>query len=162
MNRLTMTFVTLAALAAPVSVAHAGRNLDFPPVTVGAIEITGGGTVNSQTGTQRAGGQFRALQDITSGPLSGLRAGDGVRWEVAEFLPSTLFKCVGAEVGQTVTASPNTVVAKALFFTRGDGNQASFSANVFVSTDDQDPLQPGVQNIWIQGVGCSEALVTIR
>jgi len=162
MNRFTMTLFTLAALAAPVSAAHAGRNIDFPTVIVGSVEINGGGTVNPQTGTQRAGGQFRALQDITAGPLNGLKAGDGVRWEVTDFLPSTLFKCVGAEVAQTVTASPNTVVAKALFFTRGDGNVASFSANVFISTDDQDPLQPGVQNIWIQGVGCAEALVTIR
>jgi hypothetical protein len=162
MNRLTMTVFALAALAAPVSVAHAGRNLDFPPVTVGAIEISGGGTTNPQTGAVRAGGQFHALSDITAGPLAGLRAGDGVRWEVDQFLPSSLFKCVGAEVAQTVTASPNTVVAKVLFFTRGDGNQASFSANVFISTDDEDPLQPGVQNIWIQGVGCAEAQVTIR
>jgi len=162
MHRFTMTFFTLAALAAPLSAAHAGRNVDFAPVTVGAIEITGGGTVNPQTGTQRTGGQFRALSDITAGPLNGLRAGDGVRWEVTDFLPSTLFKCVGAEVAQTVTESPNTIVAKVAFFTRADGNVASFSANVFISTDDQDPLQPGIQNIWIQGVGCADALVTIR
>src|SRR5215831_8550404 len=155
MNRLHLIFFTLAAMAAPLSTAHAGRNLDFPTVTVGALEISGGGTINPQTGAQRAGGQFRALQDVTAGPLAGLKAGDGVRWEVAEFLPSSLFKCVGAEAAQTVTASPNTVVAKALFFVRGDGSQASFSANVFVSTDDEDPLQPGVQNIWIQGVGCA-------
>ncbi|HKA25393.1 MAG TPA: hypothetical protein VKF80_10465 [Candidatus Eisenbacteria bacterium] len=164
MNRLTLLMLTVSTLAAPLSTAHAqnGRILDFPLVTVGAIEIRGGGTINPQTGTLRTGGQFRAVQDITAGPLAGLKAGDGVRWQAAEFLPSAPFKCDGSEPAQTVTAGPNTFVMHVLFFTRGDGNDASFQANVFVSTTDQDPLASGVQNIWIQGVGCAEAQVTIR
>ncbi|HEV8479265.1 MAG TPA: hypothetical protein VGR66_00600 [Candidatus Eisenbacteria bacterium] len=164
MKRFTLALFAAGALAAP-AFAHAqnGRFIDFPLVVVGnAIEITGGGTVNPQTGLQRTGGQFRAVQDITAGPLKGLRAGDGVRWEAAEFLPSAPFKCVGSETAKTVLSGHDTIVMKVNFFTRGDGNTPSFTANVFVSTEDQDSDQPGFQNVWIQGVGCGEAQVDIR
>ena len=165
MRRFTLVLFTACALATPAFEAHAqqGRFLDFPLVVVGnAIEITGGGTVNPQTGLQRTGGQFRAIQDITAGPLNGLRAGDGVRWEAVEFLPSAPFKCVGSESAKTVTSDQNTFVMKVAFFTRGDGNTPSFTANVFVSANDEDADQPGIQNVWIQGVGCGEAQVEIR
>jgi len=165
MRRFTLVLVTACALATPALDAHAqhGRFLDFPLVVVGnAIEMTGGGTVNAQTGTQRTGGQFRAIQDITAGPLTGLKAGDGVRWEAVEFLPSAPFKCVGSEGGKTVVSDHDTIVMKVNFFTRGDGNTASFTANVFVSANDEDADQPGIQNVWIQGVGCGEAQVDLR
>ena len=44
------------------------------------------------------------------------------------------------------------------FFRQGDGNRASFSAKVFISAKDQDPDTAGIQNVWIQGVGCAPAM----
>ena len=48
------------------------------------------------------------------------------------------------------------------FYRQGDGATASFTAKVFVSTEDENPDETGVQNIWIQGVGCDDAQVNLR
>ena len=48
---------------------------------------------------------------------------------------------------------------QAKFFRAGDGQNASFTANVIVSRHDIAPDIPGVQNTWIQNVGCGTALV---
>ena len=49
------------------------------------------------------------------------------------------------------------VLARAGFFRAGDGRNASFTANTFVSANELAPDIPGVQNVWIQGVGCATA-----
>ena len=48
------------------------------------------------------------------------------------------------------------------FYRIADGANPSFSAKIFVSEQDEDPDQPGVQNVWIQGVGCGEARVNLH
>jgi hypothetical protein len=48
------------------------------------------------------------------------------------------------------------------FYRQGDGNTASFTAKMFVSTDDEGFDLPGNQNVWIQGVGCGDANVHIQ
>ena len=45
------------------------------------------------------------------------------------------------------------------FFRAGDGNQPSFSANVIVAANDITPDIDGVQNVWVQGVGCTNGFV---
>jgi hypothetical protein len=135
--------------------------LDFPSVIVGGkVELTGGGTVDARTGFQTTGGGFRVLQDISEGPLAGLKAGDGVRWEAAEFLPSTSFS-VGSDPAKTVASDHDTYVMKVLFYT-SDSHAAPLIANVFVSGKDKDPDQPGMQNVWIQGIGFGETRIAAR
>ena len=160
------TVFAAAALLALASGAHAqlgGRSVQFSTVTVGdAVILTGEGTVNGHTGLQRVGGGFRAIKDINAGPLAGLRAGEGVRWEADEILSSAGFKCSATDPAKTATTDDNTLVMRVLFFRQGDGNTPSFKANVFVSADDENPDELGVQNVWIQGVGCGQADVSFR
>ena len=87
-------------------------------------------------------------------------AGEGVRWDTVSLLPSTTFKCTGAaaESLKTATTDDNTVVLQADFYRAGDGNDESFTAQMIVSEDDIAPDIPGVQNVWVQGVGCAEGI----
>ncbi|HTM00746.1 MAG TPA: hypothetical protein VL503_06440 [Candidatus Omnitrophota bacterium] len=130
----------------------------------GAVTLAGGGVYDIGSGFQQGGGAFHCTQDITQGPLAGLRAGEGVRWATVALVPSTGFKC-GSDAGEplkTATTDEDTVVLQAIFFRQADGNNPSFTAKVFVSASDEDPDAPGVQNVWIQGVGCAEATVNVR
>ncbi len=140
----------------------------------GAVFLTGGGAYNPEAVFLKTGGHFRCLENINQGPLSvsinpddpgPCLAGQGVRWDAkdgaTQLLESFDFKCTGA-AGETlkhVVTSDNTVVMVADFYRQGDGNDESFNARMFVSEVDQAPDIPGIQNIWIQGVGCGEAIV---
>lgn len=130
----------------------------------GEVFLTGGGNFDAQTGFLHTGGAFRCLQDINQGPLAGCKAGEGVRWDASEILPSTGFKCGGAatEPLKTAFTDDRTIVMRADFYRQGDGENESFTALMFISAVDLDPDQPGDQNIWIQGVGCGEANVNFN
>lgn len=52
-----------------------------------------------------------------------------------------------------------TVLLLADFYRAGDGNDESFTAQMIVSDTDIAPNIPGVQNLWVQGVGCGNAVV---
>ena len=93
-----------------------------------------------------------------SGPLAGCGADEGVRWDTASLLPTTQFKCTVPEAARPATTSGDTVVLKADFYRAGDGNDESFTAQMIVTTQDLDHDIPGVQNVWVQGVGCGTAL----
>ena len=43
----------------------------------------------------------------------------------------------------------------------GDGNDESFTARMFVSDHDLAPDLLGVQNVWIQGLGCATAITHV-
>jgi hypothetical protein len=94
-------------------------------------------------------------------PLNGCLAGQGVRWDTEEVLPSTGFKCTGAagETQKTATTGDGTVVLQSDFYRAGDGTDESFKARLIVSRDDLARDIDGVQNVWIQGVGCGSAIV---
>jgi len=127
----------------------------------GAASLTGGGAyVPGSTFVHSAGG-FKCTATILQGPLSGCLAGQGIRWDTAILLPSTTFKCTGAATEQlkTATTSNNTVVLLADFYRQGDGNEESFTGKVIVSDTDLDPIAPGIQNVWIQQVGCGTGIV---
>ena len=163
----TVTAVlAVAALLAPLSSARSQGTHSFnlhAESIGGSISMTGGGTFDPTSGLLNGGGGFRATRDIVAGPLAGLRAGDGVRWEAAELLRSSGFKCgAPGELLKTATTDDDTVVMKVRFFRQGDGATPSFTANVFVSAADENPDQPGVQNVWIQGVGCDTAMANVR
>ena len=130
-----------------------------------SAEITGGGAYNLPDFVHSGGG-FRCLSDITAGPFNGCLAGQGVRWDTAMLLtaPPNGFKCTGAatEVLKTVQTGDKTVVLLADFYRQGDGNDESFTAQMIVSETDLAPDIDGVQNVWIQGVGCGPAIANFN
>jgi len=130
----------------------------------GAVSLTGGGAYVPGTAFVHAGGSFTCISTVSQLQLNGCLAGQGVRWDTAALLPSTGFKCTGAAVEplKTATTSANTVVLVADFYRQGDGNEESFTAKMFVSAIDQDPVTPGIQNVWIQGVGCGSAIANFN
>jgi hypothetical protein len=135
----------------------------------GAAKLTGGGAFNLATGFVKSAGGFRCTEDVNQGPLTGCQTGQGVRWDTASLLASTTFKCSGAasEALKIANTSPgsttaDTVVLLADFYRAGDGNDESFTGKMIVSTHDLDPETPGVQNVWIEKVGCGTAIVNFN
>jgi len=78
--------------------------------------------------------------------------------------PPNGVKCTGAgtEVLKTEETGDKTVVLLADFYRQGDGNDESFTAQMIVSETDLDPVAPGVQNVWVQGIGCGTAIVNFN
>jgi hypothetical protein len=160
--------VMLAAIAASIAVpvAAAGKagfgfnasQIDGFPT--GAVALSGGGAIDPVTGVAHAGGGFSCLSDVAQGPLRGCLAGEGVRWDTANLLRSTTFKCTGAatEPLKLAATTSTTIVINADFYRAGDANDESFTAQIIVSQVDLDPDLTGVQNVWVQGVGCGSAV----
>jgi hypothetical protein len=166
--RAAVTFATavlvvvLAASVASASSHNVGFGFNARAVNAaptGEVRLTGGGSFNAATGSIHAGGGFRCTSSVTQGPLAGCVAGEGVRWDAAELLPSAPFKCTGAasEALKTASIDGETAVLRSDFYRAGDGNDESFTANMIVSANDIAPDIAGVQNIWVQGVGCATA-----
>jgi len=128
-----------------------------------SVEVTGGGAYNLPDFVHSGGG-FRCLSDISAGPFNGCLAGQGVRWDTSSVLSSTTFKCTGAagETLKTAQTGDKTVVLFSDFYRQGDGNDESFTAQMIVSETDLDPLAPGVQNVWVQGIGCGPAIANFN
>ena len=125
----------------------------------GAVALTGGGAFNSSTHPAHSGGGFSCTSPVTNGPVAGCQTGEGVRWDSDTLLTGTNFKCLANEAAKPVTTTDDTVVLHADFYRAGDGIDESFNANMFVSTHDIDNDIPGVQNVWVQGVGCATGAV---
>ncbi len=180
-----ITILTIALVLMSMSLAFGqestisfGFNAKFiSGFPTGAVFLTGGGAFDPAVEFLKTGGHFRCLQDINQGPLSvsvnpddpgPCLAGQGVRWDAkdgaSQLLEKFDFKCTGAagETLKTAMTSDNTVVMFADFYRRGDGNDESFRAQMIVSEVDLAPDIPGIQNIWIRGVGCGEAIVNFE
>ena len=125
-----------------------------------AAEMTGGGAYNLDRNFVHSGGGFRCLADITIGPFAGCHTGEGVRWDTAALLASTPFQCTGADSIKMASTGDKTVVLLSDFYRQGDGNIESFTAKMIVTETDLDPIAPGIQNVWIQGIGCATDAVT--
>ncbi len=179
----TITMLTIIFVFLLISIAHAqnenarigfGFNArvisGFP---TGAVFLTGGGAYNLAKGFVNSAGGFRCLEDVEQGPLSvsinpddpgPCLAGQGVRWDTAGLLAGTNFKCTGtaAEALKHATTDDKTVVLQADFYRAGDGNDESFTAQMIVSETEIAPDDfPGV-NIWVQGVGCGQAITNFK
>jgi len=160
-------FLSGGALTGPTKVsAQAKHGFGFNVTNIsgfptGAATLTGGGAYVPGTTFVHSGGSFKCTATVLQGPLNGCLAGQGIRWDTAGLLPSTTFKCTGAatETLKTATTSDNTVVLLADFYRQGDGNNESFTAKMIVSDVDLDPVTPGIQNVWIQQVGCGTGIV---
>jgi len=133
----------------------------------GAVFLTGGGSFDAATASNvvpsetdaKSGGGFRCVEAVAQGPLAGCAAGEGVRWDTAQLLASTTFKCTGADAGKRIATGAGTVVLLADFYRAGDGIDESFTAQMIVSDTDIAADIPGNQTLWVQGVGCGDALV---
>ncbi len=160
---LAATALALAASALAASDGQTGFGFNASEISgfpTGAVFLTGGGAFNLDTGFVQSGGGFRCTSDVGQGPLAGCLSGEGVRWDTVELRRSTTFKCTGAaaESLKTATTDENTVVLLADFYRAGDGNDESFTAQMIASADDIAPDVGGIQNVWIQGVGCASAI----
>ena len=159
--------LAVVALLAPLSSAHGQspqRTFNINSANVGGIGsgevfITGGGTFDPVAGVVKAGGAFHCLQDISQGPLAGLKAGESMRWDAEDVVQSFDIRCRGTEALRTVVTDDHTVIMMADFYRRGDGNQASLHAIMFVSAADEGGGLCGAQTVWVQGVGCGVAVV---
>ena len=132
----------------------------------GAVFLTGGGSFAAKTASNvvpsetdvHSGGGFRCEAAVAQGPLNGCALGEGVRWDTAQLLASTNFKCTGADAAKPAATGAGTVVLLADFYRAGDGNDESFTAQMIVSDSDLAPDIPGNQTLWVQGVGCGSAI----
>jgi hypothetical protein len=171
---LLLTFLSTLLLAAPLVAqppqAGFGFNGTVSGFPTGEVFLTGGGAYGLATDFVHSAGGFSCLEDVLQGPLSmsinpddpgPCLAGEGVRWDTAALLASTTFKCTGAaaESLKTATTSNTTVVLQADFYRAGDGIDESFTAQMIVSATDIAPDIQGLQNLWVQGVGCGTAIV---
>ena len=164
------TLVPAATLMAQPPQAAFGFNGSVSGFPTGEVFVSGGGAFGLDTGFVHSSGGFSCLADVLQGPLSvsinpddpgSCLAGEGVRWDTAKLRAATTFKCTGAaaEALKTATTSNTTVVLQGDFYRAGDGIDESFTAQMIVSTEDIAPDIPGLQNLWIQGVGCGTAIV---
>ena len=126
-----------------------------------ALEMAGGGAFDPE-GRVRAGGHFKCLADIgIPGPFAGCAAGEGVRWEAVAVLESATFRCRIFDEVKTAVAGDRIAVLVADFYRQADGNVESFTAKMIVSDSDLDPVAAGVQNVWVQEIGCAtDAIVS--
>jgi hypothetical protein len=157
-----------ATVTSPGSRQGFGFNGTASGFPKGVVFLTGGGSFDAATANNtiptlttvvNAGGGFRCTEGVEQGLLSGCATGEGVRWDTAQLLASTGFKCTMADTPKTAVTGPGRVVLLADFYRAGNGNDESFTAPMIVSETDLAPLIDGVQNIWIQGVGCGTAVV---
>jgi hypothetical protein len=150
-----------SAQAAAPSVGFGFHAQDVSGFPTGSVSLTGGGAFDLTTSTVHAGGGFSCTHEVDQLFLAGCLQGQGVRWDTASVLPSTMFKCTGSvgEAAKPATTGTDTVVVQADFYRAGDANDESFTAQMIVSTQDIASDIQGVQNVWVQGVGCGAATV---
>jgi hypothetical protein len=161
------TDVVAPALKASNRVAF-GFNGSVSGFPTGEVRLTGGGsfdpttasnTIPDQRTSAASAGGFTCTGPVAQGPLTGCQAGEGVRWDTAQLLASTGFKCTASDAVKTAVTGDKTAVLLADFYRAGDGNDESFTAQMIVSDSDLAPLIDGIQNVWVQGVGCGTAIV---
>jgi hypothetical protein len=139
----------------------------------GAVFLTGGGSYDPSTASNtipdeetsvKSGGGFRCTEPVAQGPLTGCATGEGVRWDTVQLLASTPtgFKCTGADALKNANTDAGTVVLLADFYRAGDGVDESFTAQIIVSEKDLADDIEGMQNLWVQGVGCATAITNFN
>jgi hypothetical protein len=147
---------TSASAAVPQHTHFAFLSPHIAGAPTGSVAMLGSGTYDTSTGSLHANGAFQCTASVGQGPLMGCLGGQGVFWNSTTLNPTQRFVC-GTDAAKTVTTDDQTVAFNASFFRAGDVTP-SFHANVIVSAHDIAPDVQGVQNTWIQGVGCGSAL----
>ena len=157
-----------ASQAKRVAFGFNGTASGFP---LGAVFLTGGGSYDPTTASNTAGdtttdvhsgGGFRCIDEVGQGPLNKCLTDEGVRWDTVQLLASAPFKCTATDAVKTAVTGSGRAVLLADFYRAGDGIDESFTAQMIVSDTDLAPNIPGVQTLWIQGVGCATAKVNFN
>jgi hypothetical protein len=160
---LTAALGSVTANAAGSTVGFGFNARDISGFPTGHVALNGGGafSLDPAAGSVHAGGGFSCTREVDQLFLSGCLQDEGVRWDSEEVLPTTMFKCTGAagESPKPAVTGQDTVVLQADFYRAGDANDESFSAQMIVSTTDIAGDIDGMQNVWVQGVGCGTATV---
>lgn len=158
------TIGLLPLLLGATSASAAGQHTAFAFVSpriagapTGSVAMSGVGNYDTPTGPLQANGVFRCTETVAQGPLAGCLSGQGLRWSSTTLNATQRFVC-GTDAAKTATTDNKAVAFGADFFRIGDFGSPSFRANVIVSAHDIAPDVPGIQNTWIQGVGCGSAL----
>jgi hypothetical protein len=83
--------VLFGSSAAFASTGHTGFGFNAPNISggSGSVFLTGGGAFDSTSGFAHSAGGFKCTSTVTTGPLAGCLAGQGVRWDTAALLQST-------------------------------------------------------------------------
>jgi len=173
---LVVLGATVLALVIPAGAANSPVGVGFNAPSIsgflpsGEVFLSGGGAYDPNSASDadpesafvHSNGGFRCLQDVGQGPLQGCLKGQGIRWDTDGLLQSTAFKCTGASIepGKAAGSDAHTSVLESDFYRAGDGNDASFK-NVKVIVADHDLARDidGIQNVWIEKVGCGTANV---
>lgn len=171
---LAAAAVLVLAVPATAASSRVGVGFNAPSISGfrpgGEVFLTGGGAYDPHTASNadptsafvHSSGGFRCLADVGQGPLQGCLEGQGVRWDTDGLLERTGFKCTGqaAEAGKTAVTDEHTAVLLSDFYRAGDGNDASFeNVKVILADHDIAPDITGLQNVWIEQVGCGTANV---
>ena len=173
---LVVLGATVLALVIPAGAANSPVGVGFNAPSIsgflpsGEVFLSGGGAYDPTSASNadpesafvHSNGGFRCLQDVGQGPLQGCLKGQGIRWDTDGLLQSTAFKCTGAstEPGKTAVTDAHTSVLESDFYRAGDGNDASFkNVKVIVADHDLARDMDGIQNVWIEKVGCGTANV---
>lgn len=148
-----------------------GFNGSVKGFPTGEVRLTGGGSFDpatannvvptTETSVASAGG-FDCTTPVAQGPLTGCGAGEGVRWDTVQLLASVPFRCTGSDAAKLAVTGNRTAVLLADFYRAGDGDEKSFTAQMIVSDGDLAPEIDGLQNLWVQGVGCGAAIVNFK
>jgi hypothetical protein len=174
LTALVVLAATVVVIAVPASAASSRVGVGFNAQSIfgfhpgGKVFLSGGGAydpasasnADPESGFVHSNGGFRCLEDVAQGPLQGCLQGQGIRWDTDGLLESTPFKCTGAqtEPGKTAVTDEHTEVLLSDFYRAGDGNDASFKGvKVILSDHDLAPDIDGIQNVWIEKVGCGTA-----
>jgi hypothetical protein len=176
---LAVLAAAMLVLVAPANAASSRVGVGFNAAAIsgfpgdfsgGKVFLTGGGAYDPATASDtepesafvHSSGGFRCLEDVRQGLLQGCVQGQGIRWDTDGLLKSTGFKCTGAanEAKKSAVTDAHTEVLLSDFYRAGDGNGASFKdVQVIVADHDLAPEIDGIQNVWIQQVGCGTANV---
>src|SRR5262245_7405524 len=143
---------TSPSLATPL-VARAQGHIGFgfngtvSGFPTGKVFLSGGGSYEPDSDSHfvHAGGGFTCINAVRQGPLSmsinrnvpaPVLNNEGMRWDTAELLDSTPFKCTGSATPEPAVTSDTTVVLRADFYRAGNGNDESFTGKMIVSDHD--------------------------
>lgn len=171
MKKLTAVLMSIALLASftPARGQGSSHSITARAASIvgsagGEISLTAGGTFEPRSGLLQIRGALRIARAFVNGPLAGRPAGESLRWEGANIIPSLAIDADGTEGGaaRPAVTDGTTLVLQAELFGPGDRVSASQRAKMIVSASDLDVAQDGVQNVWIEGVGFGSAEVTIR
>jgi hypothetical protein len=160
-----------AAAAAGAVRSGFGFNGTVSGASNGEVFLTGGGSFDAATASNvipdtttdvSSGGGFRCTSAVTTGPLGGCGTDEGVRWDTEQLLATTRFKCTTTDTAKVAATKAGTVALLADFYRAGNGINESFTARIIVSDTDLAPDVPGRQTLWVQGVGCGDAVVNFN